>query len=73
MCTIRNKSAARVRRVWMYRAAGAGAVSAGAVAFCVANQISLVPGECSFMFLPGTPWFHRLHGFVKKIAGPYPR
>jgi len=25
------------------------------------------------MFLPETPWFHRLHGFFMKIGGRYPQ
>jgi len=25
------------------------------------------------MFLPETPWFHRLHGFFVKISGRYPQ
>jgi hypothetical protein len=29
-----------------------------------------LPGECPFMFLL---WFHRLHGFVRKITGAYPK
>jgi len=34
--------------------------------------MSLVAGECPFMFLPETPWFHRLHGFCRKLVGSYP-
>jgi predicted CoA-binding protein len=64
---------AGIKRVWMYRAAGNGAVSAEAVQFCAANGISVIPGECPFMFFPGTGWGHRFHGWVKKIAGAYPR
>jgi uncharacterized protein len=64
--------AAGVKRIWMYRAAGAGTVSQRAVAFCHANGIQIVPGECPMMFLPDTPWFHRLHGFVRRITGTYP-
>jgi len=64
---------AGVRRVWMYRGGGPGAVAPAAVQFCESNGISVVPGECPFMFLPDTQWFHRFHGFVKKITGSYPR
>ena len=64
---------AGVKRVWMYRAAGSGAVDADAVRFCEENGISVIPGECPFMFLPGAAWFHRLHGFVNRVAGAYPR
>ncbi len=61
-----------IPRVWMYRAGGEGAVSPQAVEFCEEHGIAVVPGECPYMFLSGEPWFHRLHGFVKKIAGSYP-
>jgi hypothetical protein len=33
----------------------------------------VVAGECPFMFLPETPWFHRLHGFCRKVVGRYPK
>jgi uncharacterized protein len=64
---------AHIPRVWMYRAAGQGAVSAKAVAFCRERGIHVVPGECPFMFLPKAAGVHRLHGFVRKITGGYPR
>jgi len=65
--------AAGVTRVWMFRGAGQGAATPGAIRFCEEHGISVIPGECPFMFLPGEPWFHRLHGFVRKITGSYPR
>ena len=64
---------AGVRRVWMYRAAGAGAVSQRAVAFCLENGIRVIPGECPYMFLPTPTGVHRLHGFFRKITGRFPR
>jgi predicted CoA-binding protein len=70
---VRDCAAAGVKRVWMYRAVGKGAVSDDAVAFCRLNGISVIPGECPFMFLPGGSWFHRFHGFVRHIAGAYPQ
>jgi predicted CoA-binding protein len=64
---------AGIRRVWFYRASGQGALSEGALEICRANGIDVIPRECPFMFFDHTPWFHRFHGFVKKIAGAYPR
>ena len=63
---------AGVRRVWMYSAGGAGAVSPKAVEFCAARGIQVVPGECPFMFFPHNG-FHGVHGFIRKITGSYPR
>lgn len=63
---------AGVTRIWMYRATGKGAVSPEAVQFCESQGISVIPGECPFMFLPGSGWIHQFHGMVRKIAGSYP-
>ena len=65
--------AAHIRRIWMYRAGGKGAVSPEAVRFCQEHGIQVVPGQCPFMFLPGAGGVHRLHGFIRKITGQYPR
>jgi predicted CoA-binding protein len=62
----------RIPRVWMFRAGGKGSVSPQAIEFCEEHGIAVVPGECPYMFLEGESWFHRLHGFVKKITGAYP-
>jgi predicted CoA-binding protein len=70
---VRECQAAGIRRIWMYRAGGTGAVSEEAVRFCEANGMSVVAGECPFMFLPETAWFHRLHGFCRKLTGKYPK
>jgi len=64
---------ARIPRVWMYRAAGKGAVSERAVAFCRERGMTVIPGQCPFMFLPDAAGFHRFHGFLRKITGRYPR
>ncbi|HEX3746043.1 MAG TPA: CoA-binding protein [Bryobacteraceae bacterium] len=69
---VRECHEAGIRDIWMYRAAGTGAVSPRAVEFCEAHGMSVVAGECPFMFLPETPWFHRVHGFCRKLAGNYP-
>ena len=64
---------AGVRRIWMYRAGGRGAVSPSAVAFCHEHGIQVVPGQCPFMFLPGAAGIHKFHGFIRKITGRYPK
>ena len=64
---------AGIKRVWFYRGAGQGALTEGALQICHAHGIHVIPGECPFMFFDRTPWFHRFHGLVRKIAGAYPR
>ena len=63
---------AGVRHIWMYSAGGKGAVSLKAVSFCEEHGIHVVPGECPYMFFPHAG-FHRLHGFLRKISGHYPK
>jgi predicted CoA-binding protein len=70
---VRDCAEAGVERVWMFRGAGTGAVNPEAVGFCKSKGMAVVPGECPMMFLPDGSWFHRLHGWVRKIAGAYPR
>ena len=70
---VRDCYAAGVKQVWMYRATGRGSVTDEAVAFCESNGISVIPGECPFMFLPGVSWFHRCHGAIRKMRGSYPK
>ena len=57
---------AGIRRVWLYRS------SSAAIQFCREYGIAAVHDECPFMFFPEAGWFHRFHGFVKKISGSYP-
>lgn len=70
---IKDCAEAGIRRVWMYRARGKGAVSPQAVQFCIERGIDVVPGQCPFMFWRDVGTGHRLHGFIRKITGMYPR
>jgi len=64
---------AGIRLVWMHRGVGRGAVSPSAIAFCHAQGIEVIAGQCPFMFLPASGGVHRLHGFFRKITGRYPQ
>jgi predicted CoA-binding protein len=66
-------AAAGIRKIWMYRAAGSGAVSEKAVEFCREHGMEVIPGECPFMFLPQAGGVHRLHGFFRRITGRFPK
>lgn len=65
-------AAVGLTHVWMYRAAGKGAVSPKAIAFCQEHGIEVIPGECPFMFI-GSGGIHRLHGLFRKLTGRYPQ
>lgn len=64
---------AGVKRVWMHRGEGIGAVSQPAIDYCQTHHIEVVDGYCPFMFFDQAQWFHRLHGVVYKVFGKYPQ
>ncbi len=64
---------AGIARVWMYKGGGQGAVSDDAIKFCHEHGISVIPGECPLMYLPQSGGIHRLHGFIRKITGSFPK
>lgn len=68
----RDCAQAGVRRIWMHRGGGQGAVSQQAVNFCRDDGMLLVDGYCPLMFLPGTSFVHGVHGFILKLLGGYP-
>ena len=70
---VRDCAEAGIRRVWMYRATGQGAVSNQAIQFCQERGIRVVPGECPLMFLPQSGAIHRIHGWLRKLTGRYPK
>ncbi len=69
---VRECAEAGVRRVWMHRGGGQGAVSASALAVCRERGIEVVDGECPFMFLAGPGWVHGVHRFFRRLGGRLP-
>lgn len=63
---------AGIKRIWLYRAAGDGAVSAEAVQFCRDHDMEVIPGECPYMFLSAAGPLHWIHACIRKITGAYP-
>ena len=70
---VKDCAEAGIRRVWMHRGSGPGAVSQSAIDFCEEEGIEVIPGYCPFMFFDNTGFIHRVHGFLMKLTGGYPR
>ena len=70
---VQDCAQAGIRSVWLYRGGGQGSVTPEAVEFCREHDIHVIEGHCPFMFLCHTQFVHRLHGFVLKLTGSYPR
>ncbi len=70
---IEDCATAGIRKVWLYKGLGGGATSAATIAAAERRGLDVVAGHCPYMFLPGTPVFHGLHGVGKKLTGSYPK
>ena len=64
---------AGVKKVWMHNHIMAGVQNTRAIYEAEKGGISLITGFCPFMFLPGTAFFHKMHGAVIKLFGQYPK
>jgi predicted CoA-binding protein len=62
---VRDCEAAGIRRVWLYRASGEGAVSADAVTLARSAGLAVVDGACPFMFFGCFP--HKIHRFFTRF------
>jgi len=69
---VRECAEAGVRRVWMHRGGGQGAVSASALALCRERGLEVVDGECPFMFLPHAGFVHGVHRFFRRLGRRLP-
>lgn len=59
---------AGIHRVWIQR----GCVGPNAATIAEERGLSIIPGECIFMFLPDAGFIHRLHAGIDKLIGRYP-
>ena len=70
---IEDCASAGVLHVWLYGGLGGGAASDATIAAAERHGLDTIAGHCPYMFLPGTPVFHKIHGVGKKLTGSYPK
>ena len=66
-------AAAGIDHVWLYGGFGGGPTTDDTVETASRLGLDAISGQCPYMFLPGTPAVHRLHGVGKWLTGSYPR
>ena len=69
---VRDCAAAGVKRVWLHGMDTVTDPGEPVRALCGENGITLIPGQCPYMFLAETAWIHRLHARIWKWFGKYP-
>ena len=57
---------AGVPRIWLFKGAGAGAVSDEAVRLCAEAGVGVIAGACPLMFLEPVRGVHRLHRVLRR-------
>jgi predicted CoA-binding protein len=62
---VREAAQAGIRHIWLQQ----GAESAAALKACQDNGISVVSGECIFMYAEPSAWFHSAHRWVNGVIG----
>ncbi len=70
---IRDCVVADIDLVWLYGIRGSKDIEPDAIELCRIHDIDAVFGYCPFMFLPETPFFHRVHAFGSRLLGSYPK
>lgn len=55
-----------VRKVWLFKGVGPGAVSDDAVRLCEDHGIEVIAGACPLMFLEPVRSVHRLHRTIRR-------
>jgi predicted CoA-binding protein len=64
---------AGVKDVWLHRHVAGGVSDTRAIFRAEERGLNLITGYCMFMFLPHSPFLHRVHGGIMKLVGIYPK
>lgn len=64
---VRDCIAAGIRRIWLFKGFGPGAVSDEAVQECRVAGAEVVAGACPFMFLEPVGGVHRFHRSLRRL------
>lgn len=64
---------AGVRTVWLHEHVMKGVSNPDAIVLCRQKGMECISGYCPMMFMPGTAFPHRAHGFIMKLFGAHPQ
>jgi predicted CoA-binding protein len=70
---VEDAAAAGVKDLWLHEHVMKGVSNPKAIAVAENNGIEPIIGFCPLMFMPKTMAMHKIHGFVMKMLGGYPK
>jgi uncharacterized protein len=66
---VRDCVEAGIRKIWLVNSPGSHKVRRSLEALYRKEGITIIEGACPLMYLPKTPLFHRMHGWVWRAIG----
>lgn len=62
-----------IKHLWIFNQKGFDRLEKDIIDLCYQKSMKIIAGACPFMFFQNTQWIHRLHGWMLKITGQYPK
>lgn len=70
---VEDAAAAGIKTIWMHEHVMKGISNPKAIALADSKGMDVITGYCPMMFMPGSMFFHKIHGAIMKLFGAYPK
>jgi uncharacterized protein len=70
---VQETSDSGVKSIWLHEHVMKGISNPGAIVLAGNKGLECIVGFCPMMFMPGSAFFHKIHGAVMKLFGAYPK
>lgn len=70
---VEDASFAGIKTIWIHEHVMKGVSNPKAIALADSKGMTVITGCCPLMFVPGAMFLHRIHGFILKMLGGYPK
>jgi len=64
---------AGIKTIWLHEHVMKGVSNPGAIAAASQRGMECIVGFCPMMYMPGSAFFHKIHGAVMKLFGAEPK
>ena len=64
---------AGVKSIWLHEHVMKGVSNPGAIALASQRGLECIVGFCPMMYMPGSAFFHKIHGAIMKLFGADPK
>jgi uncharacterized protein len=64
---------AGVKTIWLHEHVMKGVSNPGAIALATQRGLDCIVGFCPMMYMPGSAFFHKIHGAIMRLFGADPK